>query len=724
LEALIQRPSDLKPTDMKKGSAFLAPPTLLAAALLTAWCFIGADALRRDWQYIRTARHFFGALALYTVYGAVLGLFAWLATRLDRLLGQWVAQRRPAWPGRVRAGVYAVVAMLCGISTAFWTFSGEMISQTAVGRWGPYAFLALMGAGAAIASHQLRRLVRALEQGRNALALAVAAVALIASAGLIALDLTLYVSLYPHLHTLLEVCATLLQGVAFSVGLSLLAERSARGQRIVKAIAGVGAVWLALLVVIRPIRAWLDDALRHVWLEEVYAGRALRRMQLIEAVLSNPFHFRGLAMSRVDRLRERYEIKDFKLGVAWQKPLGEPLEFGDRIREIRGERRDFNVVLFYVDTLRADVASDPNIMPNLARFAKDALRFENAYATGSDTLRSLPGITGGNYDLHAEHDNDLLAVARRSEFVSVLFIAQSAYEFLAKLRPSFKFETTVRIADYSPTKTDVWGYGADGPTAGAIVDKALEFMAAHRQERSLMWLFNFDQHNWRELDERYVQDAAKKYAVPEEGPFNWRYRVVARAIDAEFGKLLDGLTRAALADRTIVVFLSDHGEALGRDGFWVHSVFLWECLVRVPLLMRVPGISPRSIEEPVSLADLAPTLARYMEYEPPMRGYQGEDLLGYLVPGRPKRRLPIVMAGASKDTLVRVGQIDDTGRWKLVLSLEAALPELYDLNAPDPDAMTLVEAHPKLTFKMLKSLMQSPVSPRSPKDFEPTLPLP
>jgi hypothetical protein len=130
-------------------------------------------------------------------------------------------------------------------------------------------------------------------------------------------------------------------------------------------------------------------------------------------------------------------------------------------------------------------------------------------------------------------------------------------------------------------------------------------------------------------------------------------------------------------------------------------------------------VTPRAVEAPVSLADLAPTLARYIETDPPMRGYQGEDLLGNLVADRPKRRLPILMAGASKDSLVRVGMLDGSSRWKLVLSLEAALPELYDLSASDPDARTLAESHPAQTRKMLETLMRAPTFPRSPKDFEP-----
>ncbi|HMJ12171.1 MAG TPA: hypothetical protein VK524_12190, partial [Polyangiaceae bacterium] len=95
--------------------------------------------------------------------------------------------------------------------------------------------------------------------------------------------------------------------------------------------------------------------------------------------------------------------------------------------------------------------------------------------------------------------------------------------------------------------------------------------------------------------------------------------------------------------------------------------------------------------------------------------------LGYLVTERPKRRLPIVAAAASKDKLVRVGMIDGNGHFKLVLSLEAALPELYDLRSFDPDARTLADVHSAQTLKMLKTLMRSPVFPRAPQDFEPSL---
>ena len=93
---------------------------------------------------------------------------------------------------------------------------------------------------------------------------------------------------------------------------------------------------------------------------------------------------------------------------------------------MRGPKRGYNVIVYYVDTLRNDVARDPKVMPNLARFAERSLDFRSAYAAGSDTLRSLPALTGGNYDVSSTPDNDLLRVAKRADYDRVLVIAKSA----------------------------------------------------------------------------------------------------------------------------------------------------------------------------------------------------------------------------------------------------------------------------------------------------------
>jgi hypothetical protein len=398
--------------------------------------------------------------------------------------------------------------------------------------------------------------------------------------------------------------------------------------------------------------------------------------------------------------------------------LNEAPEIWSQLASLRRGQQRYDIIVYYVDTLRQDVANDRKLMPNVSAFSDAALDFTRAYATGSDTLRSLPALTGGNYDPSLTRPNDLLRVARRADYESVLVIAKSANEFLGKLRPEFNFARTIAIQDY-PQDREVWGYGAQQPTAKDVVDAGLAALRQKRQRPLFLWLFNFDQHNWAQLEMPYLEEAARRHGVPDDPEgLPWRYRVVARTIDEQFGRLLQGLEAEKRTNSTIVLFVSDHGEALGRDGFWVHSVFLWEPLIRVPLRLKVPGLPPRRIRDKVSLVDVAPTLARYMDPMASTAGYQGEDLLGHLLPKKPTRRHPILLQAASKDVLVRVGLIDPVEEYKLVLSLEASFPELYDLRAADPDAVTVTREKPALTLSALQKLVRSPVFPRSAEDFD------
>jgi hypothetical protein len=70
--------------------------------------------------------------------------------------------------------------------------------------------------------------------------------------------------------------------------------------------------------------------------------------------------------------------------------------------------------------------------------------------------------------------------------------------------------------------------------------------------------------------------------------------------------------------------------------------------------------------------------------------------------------------------LVRVGVIapEPERDWKLVLAMEAALPELHHLSGPDPDSRSFAKLQPQLTLELLKELVTSPVFPRTAADFE------
>ena len=694
---------------------------LVSAGVLSTWCMVAGDAcVRSGWAYFSVWHHVLGALGLYATVGALLGLLAtcliWVEWRKigRRLLGSEARVRR------LRALFYGVVGALASMSTAIYTFSGEHVARTLLSRVGPLAFMLGAGSATALGAGALLVAVRLLAGQRWLFFWLV--VALFGSSGALVvwLDLTQYVSLYSRIHTILELAAALTLGAAFALTLHALSLRFARGEAIVRVLGALGLLWLLSFVALPKIRLRIDDWLRHVWLEEAYVGRVLRREQVAEEFLKAPLHWPGLHMSRVARVRERFPLGAPSIAPQWQELPAEEPNFAAQIAALRGPKRGYNVIVYYVDTLRSDVARDPHVMPNLARFAETSLDFQRAYAAGSDTLRSLPALTGGNYDVSYTPDNDLLRVAALAGYDRQLVIAKSAREFIGKLRPEFHFDRTTDVEDY-PKEMQVWGYGAQQSTARPVVDRAIEFLGtrAHTAKPFLLWLFNFDQHNWHELDTPYVEQLAETHHIAiENDDQSWRYRAVAAGIDAEFGRLIKELEKRKLMDNTVVLFVSDHGEALGRDGFWVHSVFLWDQLIRVPLLMHAPGVGSRRIDDRVSTIDVAPTVSRFMLEDPPMKGYQGEDLLGYLVPNRPPRRLPLLLTAAAKDVLVRVVLVDPVRDWKLVLSFEAALPELYQLSAADPDDANLAEAHPKLTLDLLRQLYHSPIFPRSTEDFE------
>ena len=88
------------------------------------------------------------------------------------------------------------------------------------------------------------------------------------------------------------------------------------------------------------------------------------------------------------------------------------------------------------------------------------------------------------------------------------------------------------------------------------------------------------------------------------------YYTMVRLIDQQMGRILDCLEERGLADNTLIVFTSDHGELLGDHGLWMKGPFHYEELIRIPLIIRWPaGIrAAQSIQNLCSHVDLVPTI--------------------------------------------------------------------------------------------------------------------
>jgi arylsulfatase A-like enzyme len=98
---------------------------------------------------------------------------------------------------------------------------------------------------------------------------------------------------------------------------------------------------------------------------------------------------------------------------------------------------------------------------------------------------------------------------------------------------------------------------------------------------------------------------------PADQAYRQLYYHLHRLVDAAIGRILDALERSGLADDTIVVFTSDHGDLLGAHGGMQQKWYnAYDEAIRVPMLVKGPGVvaDPAGLHLPTSHVDLVPTL--------------------------------------------------------------------------------------------------------------------
>lgn len=159
-------------------------------------------------------------------------------------------------------------------------------------------------------------------------------------------------------------------------------------------------------------------------------------------------------------------------------------------------------------------------------------------------------------------------------------------------------------------------------------------------------------------------------------------------VDAQVGRLLRWLDASPLADRTAIVIMSDHGEAFGEHNTTQHSKTLYDELIRVPFLIRAPGVEPRRVQVPVSLIDLGPTVLDLMGQATPAQ-FMGESLVPFLRGNDVELTRPILAEGRLKQTLVLPDGL------KVIVDNQTHSVELYDLTT-DPNELDTLADTPRL----------------------------
>ena len=297
------------------------------------------------------------------------------------------------------------------------------------------------------------------------------------------------------------------------------------------------------------------------------------------------------------------------------------------------ERDDVNVLFILIDTLRADhlgmYGYERPTSPKLDAIAARAIRFDQVEAQSSWTKASMASMWTGLYPqstgilrypdgipdealLPAEILRDAgfyTGGIYRNAWVSENFGFEQGFNLYMKPQPNFDIE---RFKNRSPGSKPLQGSDLD------LTQSAQEFLHAYGDRRFFLYIHYMDAH-------QYLYDSTSDlfgttYMDAYDNAIHWT--------DINVNALLESLRTLGLADETLVVIASDHGEAFFEHGTEGHAKGLYQEVQRTPLIIIPPFELEQGIvvKEHVANVDIWPTLLDLLGL-PPLPDAEGLPLL-------------------------------------------------------------------------------------------------
>jgi choline-sulfatase len=395
-------------------------------------------------------------------------------------------------------------------------------------------------------------------------------------------------------------------------------------------------------------------------------------------------------------------------------------------REKTGERtgsrevpalEDLNVLLIVIDTLGAEHVGclSPGLRhtPSIDALAAEGVLFRRAYSPAPWTQPAVASLlTGLLPSRHGVHRLlDVLPPER--ETLAELLAARGFHtagvisHFL--IGASYGYDQGFAEYDASPVG------GPRAITSAKVTAQAIAALDRLRDQRFFLFVHYFDPHGLYNHHPEF--DLTRGYrgrlhpAMEIETLREMRHQLAPEDVaylvglhreeiaytDHHVGRLLAHLDELGLAGGTLVVLAADHGEEFMRHGWIGHTVTLYDELLHVPLIVRLPGVLvPREVAAPVSLLDVVPTLLATSRTPAAELSSDGEPLWGLLTGGEdgdPDRELvaevsfvaPSSWPGAdTRRSAFKTAWM--TGSWKLIHDLESGRWLLFD-RAADPEEL-------------------------------------
>ncbi len=401
-----------------------------------------------------------------------------------------------------------------------------------------------------------------------------------------------------------------------------------------------------------------------------------------------------------------------------------------------------NVLIIFVDTLRFDrlgsagyLRDGKPLTPRIDTFAKEASSFRRAYAQAPNTPRSVPSFLASRYPSQLQVDrpsSNYPTIADDADFLfealgaaGMTTIGMSSHFYFCDRKRSPQSCPGVRDA----MATNVW-QGAtewDNEEAKTIADSNKDIAAprivakatarldqlAKSGDKFAMLVHLFEPHS------TYVPHAGDPEVTARgDERLKHLYDLEVAAVDAYVGKLLDALETSGLAKTTTVVLLSDHGEAFGVHRFagerqFFHGSTLYDEILHVPFMVRIPGAAPKQIDHVVELVDLAPTVAALFGVKAPA-SWRGQSLVPLLEGATvPPKAAYAEMQPVSEWNHAAKSMVSADGKWHVVYRISDSAWELYDLEKDPEERTNVFESNATQAAEMQKQLagwMEGPLA--------------
>ncbi|MCP2520043.1 sulfatase-like hydrolase/transferase [Candidatus Aminicenantes bacterium AC-335-A11] len=366
-----------------------------------------------------------------------------------------------------------------------------------------------------------------------------------------------------------------------------------------------------------------------------------------------------------------------------------------------------NIIILTIDTLRADHLECYGYQgvktPNINRLAYEGVLFENVICQTPLTFPSHCSIFTGTYPLfHGVRDNGsfyleenqitLAEILKNRGYTTGAFIGAFVLDSRWGLDQGFDYYyDNFDLAKYKTISLD-----AVQRRGNEVLSVFYEWLDKNLERKFFAWIHFYDPHT--------PYDPPEPYKTYFKGRRYGLYDGEIAFVDKLIGEFYDYLKKKKILDKTLIVFTSDHGESLGEHRESAHGFFIYDAVLKVPLIIRFPEskFSGKRIINQIRSIDIMPTILNLIDINIP-RNVQGESLLSFILnKGRKKTLLaysetywPRYHYGWSELKSLR------TNRYKFI---KAPKPELYDLLSDPRETINLFYKKKSILKKMKKEL--------------------